>query len=85
MVQRIMYHPFGEPPQAGTPSGDEDRAWFVSRLSVADGWFMIDFLAIVPFDIILNATQFNSLARVARVGRLYKLVKLSRLFRFLKI
>jgi Trk-type K+ transport system membrane component len=46
---------------------------------------MIDFLAIVPFDVILNASQFNSLARVARVGRLYKLVKLSRLFRFIKV
>lgn len=49
------------------------------------GWFAIDFLAIVPFDVILNASQFNSLARVARVGRLYKLVKLSRLFRFIKV
>lgn len=50
------------------------------------GWFFIDFLAIVPFDVILNTTQnFNSLSRVARIGRLYKLVKLTRLLRVLKI
>lgn len=49
------------------------------------GWFFIDFMAVVPFDIILNASQFNSLARVVRVGRLYKLVKLSKLFRFMKV
>ena len=49
------------------------------------GWFFVDLLAIVPFDQILNATEFNSLVRVARVGRLYKLVKLTRLLRILKI
>lgn len=53
--------------------------------SYITGWFFIDFLAIVPFDIILNATQFNSMVRIARFGRLYKLVKLTRLLRVLKI
>lgn len=49
------------------------------------GWFTIDLLAIIPFDLILGATDFNQLVRVARVGRLYKLVKLTRLLRILKI
>ena len=49
------------------------------------GWFTIDFLAIMPFDLILNATDFSSLVRVARFGKLYKLVKLTRLLRILKI
>lgn len=49
------------------------------------GWFLIDLIAIVPFDTILNASKFNSLSRVARIGRLYKLVKLTRLLRILKI
>ena len=49
------------------------------------GWFFIDTLAVIPFDIVLNATSFNSLVRVARFGRLYKLVKLTRLLRVLKI
>jgi hypothetical protein len=49
------------------------------------GWFTVDIMAILPFDIILNATQFNSMVRFARFGRLYKLVKLTRLLRVLKI
>ena len=49
------------------------------------GWFTIDILAIIPFNLILNATKTNQLVRFARVGRLYKLVKLTRLLRILKI
>ena len=49
------------------------------------GWFIVDVLAIVPFDKMINANDYNQLARVARVGRLYKLVKLTRLFRMLKV
>lgn len=54
-------------------------------LAYVKGWFLVDFIAIIPFDQILNATSFNSLVRVARFGRLYKLVKLTRLLRVLKI
>lgn len=51
-----------------------------------NGWFSIDFIAIIPFDVILEAGNFNvKIMRVARVGRLYKLVKLTRLLRILKI
>lgn len=49
------------------------------------GWFMVDTLAIIPFDVILNATDFNQLIKFARIGRLYKLVKLTRLLRVFKI
>ena len=54
-------------------------------LNYFKGWFLIDLLAIIPFDYILNASSFNSLARVARFGRLYKLVKLTRLLRLLRV
>lgn len=51
------------------------------------GWFTIDVLAIVPFDVILSSMQsnVNGIVRIARVGRLYKLVKLTRLLRIMKI
>ena len=49
------------------------------------GWFVIDFLAIFPFDLIMNVTDVNSLARFARIGRLYKLIKLTKLLRVFKI
>ena len=49
------------------------------------GWFTIDILAIVPFDLIMNATRTNQLVRFMRIGRLYKLVKLTRLLRVFKM
>lgn len=61
----------------------EDRGViFVNYIS---GWFLIDILAIIPFDVLLNSTSFNELFRVARFGRLYKLIKLTRLIRVLRI
>ena len=51
------------------------------------GWFTVDLLAIVPFDMILTSinTDVNGIVRIARIGRLYKLVKLTRMLRILKI
>ena len=53
------------------------------------GWFPIDVLSIIPFDILFNqgdgGGRYNNLARVARIGRLYKLVKLTKLIRILKV
>lgn len=50
------------------------------------GWFSIDFLAIIPFDIILGSEgSANSLIRITRVGKLYKLVKITRLVRLVKV
>lgn len=67
-----------------------DMETVTDRKSIASnyltGWFIVDLLAILPFDIILSAgTDFNQMVKVARVGRLYKLVKLTRLLRILKI
>lgn len=49
------------------------------------GWFIIDLIAIIPFDRILASSDFNSMARIARIGRLYKLAKLFKLFRVFKL
>jgi len=68
---------------------DDDVELIDDRKSIAivyiQGWFIVDLLAIIPFDQIINAKDYNNLARVARFGRLYKLVKLTRLFRMLKV
>lgn len=71
---------------------DHEMNLVTDRFTIAKnycrGWFVIDCLAIIPFDQILeNATnsRTNSLARLAKIGRLYKLVKLTRLLRILKI
>jgi hypothetical protein len=56
-------------------------------INYVKGWFFIDVLAIIPFEIIITnvAKGMNNLARIAKMGRLYKLVKLTRLLRILKV
>jgi len=48
-------------------------------------WFIIDLVAIIPFDILLTSNDLHSMARIARIGRLYKLAKLFKLFRVFKL
>lgn len=68
---------------------DQDQEIITCRKMIAcsylKSWFVLDTLAVIPFDVLINASQFNGLARVVRVGRLYKLVKLSKLLRMMKI
>jgi hypothetical protein len=49
------------------------------------GWFLIDAVAIMPFDALLGSSGFNSLVRLTKIGRLTKLVKLTRLLRVFKV
>lgn len=49
------------------------------------GWFIIDFFSIIPFNIILEQSNYHKLVRLARIGKMYKLIKMSRMVRMLKI
>ena len=55
------------------------------------GWFILDSVAILPFNAILGLFKSesgdvnNDLIRVAKFGKLYKLVKLTKLLRVLKL
>lgn len=49
------------------------------------GFFFVDLVAIIPFELILSQGNINQLIRVTRINRLYKLAKLSQLLKFLKI
>ena len=57
------------------------------------GWFLLDLLAIFPFDQGYggdnakdsNSSHINGMARITRLGRMYKLIKLTRLIRVLKV
>lgn len=49
------------------------------------GWFILDFIAIFPFDAIILDSKYNSLIRVARLPKLYRLVRITKLIRMLKI
>lgn len=50
------------------------------------GMFILDVLAILPFELIINNQQdMNGLLRITKLGRLYKLIRLTRLLRMLKL
>jgi hypothetical protein len=49
------------------------------------GWFSIDLISIIPFDIIFSELHLNGLVRVVKIGKFYKLIKITRLLRLLKI
>ena len=50
------------------------------------GWFAIDTIAIIPFELILKSNDnYGDVVRIARVGRMYKLIKMTKLLRILKI
>ena len=48
-------------------------------------WFIIDFIAIIPFNFIFQTSDFNSLARLSKIPRLYRLIRMFRLVRLLKV
>ena len=50
------------------------------------GWFLIDFLSIIPFDdFFTDGKNVTSIAKFARIGRLYKLIRMTRLAKLLKL
>ena len=52
------------------------------------GWFCIDFMSVLPFDLFFmsgSTSSYNRVVRVARVGKMYKLIRMTRLVRMLKI
>lgn len=68
---------------------DSNKAIAASYLR---GWFLIDFVAILPFDLMIQSSEantksddINGIVRIARLGRMYKLIKLTRLIRIIKI
>jgi len=60
----------------------DDRKTIV--IDYLQGWFFIDLLAIMPFEIFMES-HANEMVRVIRIGRIYKLVKLLKLLRIFKV
>lgn len=68
---------------------DEDYVLVDTRKEIAfhyiRTWFFIDFVAILPFNLIFQTSDFGALARLAKVPRLYRLIRMFRMFRMLKL
>ena len=41
-------------------------------------WFTVDFISVLPLNLILSTSSYNTLARIARIPKLYRLVKIAR-------
>lgn len=54
-------------------------------LTYLKGWFLIDFIAIIPFDMFLGVSGYNGLTRILKLPKLYRLIKMTRLIRMFKI
>jgi hypothetical protein len=61
-----------------------DDRWIISKKYLKT-WFAVDFLSIIPFNIMFNADDYASLARIARLPKLYRLVKLTKMMRILRV
>ena len=72
---------------------NENMRFVTDRKKIAKnylmGWFTIDLLAIVPFDLMIQSSANNltmmNMVRAARIGKITRLVKLTRLIRLLKV
>jgi hypothetical protein len=60
------------------------------------GWFMIDLMAVIPFEPIIamfmpketdgeSGVDYNKFIRMSRMSKLYKLIKITRLIRLMKL
>lgn len=61
----------------------DDRAQIAKRYLT--GWFAIDLVSIIPFDILFSELSLNGLIRFAKIGKLNKLIKITRLIKLFKI
>lgn len=63
----------------------EDRKMIAKEY--LSGWFLVDLLAIIPFEIFItqNEGNYEDFARIVRIGKISKLIKMTRILRILKI
>jgi hypothetical protein len=48
-------------------------------------WFALDFITIIPFDLIFKSGSGSNMLRMARIGRINKILKLMKLMRLMKM
>jgi len=63
-----------------------ENRWMIAK-EYLSGWFLVDLVAILPFDAIFKSTGAGSvdMIRLARMGRMYKMIKMAKILRVLKI
>lgn len=49
------------------------------------GWFFVDLVSVIPFDLIISYSNVNRVTRFSRIGRISKIVRMIKMVRLLKI
>ena len=71
---------------------ENDRLVFKHKqifLSYLKGWLLIDLISCLPFDLLLessdgNSVKYNNLLRLFRLPRLYRLLRISKIFKLMQ-
>ena len=68
---------------------DDDLELKDSKIDIAKdylkGWFIIDLISVIPFDLIFSSSNVNRVTRISRIGRISKIVRMIKMVRLLKI
>jgi hypothetical protein len=48
------------------------------------GWFFIDFVSVIPLDLIISYGSASKIIRFSRLGRIYRLLKVTKMAKLLK-
>lgn len=48
-------------------------------------WFLIDLIAMIPFDLIFMSGAVNQIARFFRIGKLYRFIRFLKMLRMVKV
>lgn len=72
-----------------TATYDDDFSIIEDRVAIAkeylSSWFFIDFIAILPFELMIPKGESANIVRLSRMGRIYKILKLLKLIRIMKL
>jgi hypothetical protein len=57
----------------------------IIAITYLKGWFTIDLIACIPFNLLMGPSHYNLMNSIARVGRLFRVLKLARFLRLFQV
>ena len=48
-------------------------------------WFFIDFISVLPLDLIIEYGNVNKIIRFSRIGKIYKILKVTKMLRLSQV
>ena len=57
----------------------------IIAITYLKGWFTIDLVSCIPFNLLMGTSEYNFMNSIARAGRLFRVLKLVRFFRLFQV